>query len=86
MYGFDNPIGHEKIFVERFEKHNREVLEYFKDRPNDLLVVDVSDDAAYCKRLSTFLEKPTSYSQMPHANASLRPSLVAQKYAARPVD
>jgi Sulfotransferase domain len=78
IYGYDNPVGHEKVFVERFEEHKRKVLEYFKDRPNDLLVVDVSDDAAL-QKLSTFLEKPTSYSQMPHANAALRLSVVHRK-------
>jgi hypothetical protein len=64
FYGFENPIGHEKIFVERFEEHNREVIEYFKDRPKDLLVIDVREDNVINK-ISTFLRKRTSFKTMP---------------------
>ena len=71
IYGFDNPIGHEKAFVERFEKHNQAVLEYFKDRGSDLLVVNISENGAL-QKTSNFLGRPTSYKIMPHANASLR--------------
>lgn len=71
IYGFDNPAGHEKTFVERFEKHNHEVLDYFENRPNDLLIVDVGEDDAL-QKLSTFLGRSTSYIKMPHANSSLR--------------
>lgn len=70
IYGFDNPIGHEKAFVDRFERHNREVIEYFKDRLDDLLVVDVSEESAL-EKISAFLSKPASYIDMPHENAKL---------------
>src|SRR5210317_30486 len=35
------PEGNEDVYVARYERHNREVLEYFKDRPDDLLVFDL---------------------------------------------
>jgi hypothetical protein len=70
IYGFENPVGHEKTFVERFERHNREVIEYFKDRPDDLLVLDVSEAGAV-QKIGDFLGKATSYIKMPHKNVSL---------------
>jgi hypothetical protein len=58
IYGISKPeeINKEK-FIKRFNRHNREVIEYFKDRPNDLLVVDWSEgtDAENWKRLCNFL-------------------------------
>lgn len=71
IYGFDNPVDHEKVYVERFEKHNQEVLEYFKDRPDDLLIINISEENALSK-VSAFLDRSSSYSAMPHANASRR--------------
>ena len=71
IYGFDNPKGHEEVFVKRYERHNREVIEYFKDRPDDLLVIDVSEEGAL-KKVSRFLGKESSYRKMPHKNASLQ--------------
>ncbi len=71
IFGFDNPAGHEELFIERFEKHNRKILKYFKNRPNDLLLIDISEDNALSK-ISDFLDRTTSYSKIPHANAALR--------------
>ena len=70
IYGHSNPVGHEKDLVARYEKHNHDVMEYFKDRPDDLLVVDVSEKDAL-QKLSDFLGKETSHTQMPHRNATL---------------
>lgn len=52
-----------------YEEHNRAVMEHFKDRPNDLLVLNVSDANAM-ERLMTFLGYPYNGEKMPHANAS----------------
>ena len=70
IYGYENPIGHEQDLIDRYETHNREVMEYFKDRPDDLLVINVSEKDAL-QRLSEFLGKETSYTKMPHRNATL---------------
>ena len=70
VYGFDNPIGHKEAIVKRFEQHNHEVLEYFKDRPDDLLVLDVGEEKAL-EKISNFLGKRSSYEKMPHKNATL---------------
>jgi hypothetical protein len=42
---------------ERYRRHNAEVLEHFKDRPNDLLVMDMSRGAGWYE-LCGFLRKP----------------------------
>jgi hypothetical protein len=46
-----------RVFVERYRKHNAEVLEYFKDRPNDLLVMNVDDKTGWTE-LCAFLGQP----------------------------
>ena len=45
------------VFLKRYRKHNAEVLEYFKNRPNDLLVMDMEDGAGW-KELCPFLDVP----------------------------
>ena len=71
IYGAGNPIGKEQLLKERYESHNRKVVEYFKDRPNDLLVLDVSEDQAL-EKITSFLGKKSSYTKMPHKNAILQ--------------
>jgi hypothetical protein len=49
--------------LNRYRKHNAEVLEYFKDRPQDLLVMDMDTDKGW-ESLCGFLDVPipgTSY-------------------------
>ncbi|MBT6687193.1 MAG: hypothetical protein HOB05_12775 [Bacteroidetes bacterium] len=69
-YGFENPIGNKEALIERYENHNRDVIEYFKDRQDDLLVIDVSENNTL-QKISAFLGKSSSYETMPHKNASL---------------
>jgi hypothetical protein len=51
LYGVsskENPYDKEKL-VKHYEKHNADVIEYFKSRNNDLLVINLSDPDAYTK-------------------------------------
>jgi hypothetical protein len=43
------------VFLERYRRHNAEVIAYFKDRQGDLLVMDMEKGAGW-KELCTFLE------------------------------
>ncbi len=70
VYGFNNPIGNRDAIVERYEEHNNGILEYFKDRPDDLLVLEVGEEKAL-EKISDFLNRETSYEKMPHKNAVL---------------
>ena len=48
----------ESLFARRFARHNEEVRAYFKDRPEDLLVIDISqpeEDKARWNRLCEFI-------------------------------
>ena len=68
--GHGAPAGYEAIYVERYERHNREVEDYFRDRPDDLLVLRVTEGDGW-EKLAPFLgidiDVPTI--PFPHANA-----------------
>lgn len=53
--------------LERYETHQREVLEYFKDRPGDLLVVCWENGDRW-ERLCSFLNTPRPDKRFPHEN------------------
>lgn len=55
-----------KLFTARYRRHNAEVLEYFKDRPNDLLVMDMDDQAGWLE-LCGFLKLPIPAADYPKA-------------------
>lgn len=43
----DEDPYNKEIMIAHYEKHNREVMEYFKDRPNDLLIINLAKKGAY---------------------------------------
>lgn len=65
VYGSASPT--EEQAIERYERHNFEVKEYFSDRPGDLLVVDWEQGDGW-EQLCTFLDKPVPNMGFPHAN------------------
>ncbi|MEM7500887.1 MAG: sulfotransferase family protein [Pseudomonadota bacterium] len=67
IYGAGCPQGNETVFVERYERHNREVLEYFRERPNDLLLLDLPKGHGW-PELCQFLDHPIPDTPFPHAN------------------
>ena len=73
IYGADAgcPEGNEATYIARYERHNREVLEYFRERPQDLLVFDLpaGDD---WEQLCAFLGHPVPAEAFPHANKASR--------------
>ena len=66
--GKGNPVGNEDVYVERYERHNREVLEYFKDRPGDLITFDISAGDGW-EKLCTFLGHPVPETPFPWKNS-----------------
>ncbi len=52
-----------------YNNHNKEGLEYFKDRPNDLLVLDFTKGDKW-EKLCEFLNKDIPDVPFPHANKS----------------
>ena len=79
IYGVGSPKGHEEVYVERYERHQREVIEYFRDRPADLLMLDLTRGEGWGK-LCPFLGLSIPGAPFPHANAapSRRTRLVAK--------
>jgi len=72
IYGRNHgcPVGNENIYIQRYERHNQAVLDYFKHRPNDLLVLKLTEGDGWDK-LCPFLNKPTPQCTFPHENKSL---------------
>jgi hypothetical protein len=62
--GFD-----EAIFLERYRRHNAEVMHYFRDRPWDLLVMDMQSGAGW-RELCGFLRKPIPMVEYPREYVS----------------
>ena len=69
IYGDDAgcPVGNEEVYVARYEQHNRDVLAYFRDRPEDLLVFDLPKGDGWDK-LCPFLDHVIPDQAFPHAN------------------
>ena len=71
IIGADGPgqLFDAKHYEAYYDSHNRQVEEYFADKPGSLLVVDISaKDSA--NRLYDFLELSGVCQAMPHANAT----------------
>jgi hypothetical protein len=57
------------VFLKRYRRHNAEVKEYFKSRPNDLLIMDM-DKGGDWNKLCKFLDKPVPNVPYPRKNSS----------------
>ena len=79
IYGAGCPKGNEAAYIARFEKHTREVLDYFKDRPNDLLVMELAKGHGW-KELCTFLKIDLIDTPFPHCKEA-RDKKTARKLA-----
>lgn len=55
VYGVKTAQGNEEVYLSRYREHNRAVLDYFKDRPNDLLVMDITNGDGW-EKLCPFLD------------------------------
>jgi hypothetical protein len=72
IYGVGHPRGNEAIYLDRYERHNREVVEHFNGRAKDLLILDITGGEGW-EKLCPFLEKPIPSISFPCANtASIR--------------
>lgn len=61
-----------QTFLDRYRHHNRDVIAFFRDRPNDLLVMNMSEGAGW-KELCGFLGKPIPSIPYPHAHKDQPP-------------
>jgi MoaA/NifB/PqqE/SkfB family radical SAM enzyme len=58
-------------WTERMKKHITEVKEYFKNRPDDLLIIDVCKGQGW-EKLCPFLDLPIPNQPFPHENPSYK--------------
>lgn len=67
IYGVGCPEGNEEVYVRRYERHNREVLAHFHERPDDLLVLDLPRGDGW-PELCGFLGVAVPDRPFPHKN------------------
>lgn len=80
IYGVGCPEGNEAIYVARYERHNAEVLDYFRDRPEDLLVLKITESEGW-EKLCPFLHMKIPDIPFPHENkAGDREKAAARKH------
>lgn len=65
VYGAGDPEGNEDLYKRRYETHNAEVIDYFSDRPDDLLVFAVTAGAGW-DQMCPFLDEPIPAVPFPH--------------------
>jgi hypothetical protein len=70
IYGVGAPIGHEDVFLDRYRRHNRDVMEHFKGR-EDLLVMRITDGDGW-RLLCPFLGRAEPEMPFPHSNPAGR--------------
>lgn len=76
--GAGDPVGHEARYRERYEGHNAEVAAWFEDRPDDLLVLRLTEGEGW-PELCGFLDRPVPDRPFPHANAAGRSTTVINR-------
>lgn len=67
LYGEGRLIGNEKRYIERYRRHHRDVEGYFQDRPDDLLVMNLTRGDGW-DTLCRFLGHEVPAKPFPHAN------------------
>ena len=70
VYGVDEKTFYDKeIYISRYLNHHRQIVEYFRYRPDDLLILNVAEVSAM-EKLCAFLGVQYRGQQMPHLNKS----------------
>lgn len=83
IYGAVSPKGNEDVYRRRFERHNHDVVDYFSDRPGDLLVMDFARGDGW-KELCPFLGRHVPNAPFPYQSrddgGDPRPGLLARLF------
>jgi hypothetical protein len=81
IYGYGSPVGHEDHYCRVYQRHIDGVLHYFRRRPDDLLVMRITEGDDW-EKLCPFLGSATPPGPFPHvkpAPAARRPSTPVAK-------
>jgi len=71
IYGVGCPKGNEAIYLERYERHNREVLEHFRGRRDNFLALEITAGEGW-EKLCEFLNKTAPDAPFPHVNTAVQ--------------
>jgi hypothetical protein len=63
----EDDLYNQELLKGQYHRYNQEVIDYFSNRPQDLLVLNVADDNAY-EKLCLFLGKPVTQQSFPWKN------------------
>lgn len=74
IYGVPYPAGHEDVWLARYERHNREVRDYFAGRPDDCLFLRLEDGVTF-EAVCDFLGERRVGEGSPRANTRLKKRL-----------
>lgn len=86
IYGNGRPRGNEDLYLGRYDRHNREVIEYFSDRPEDFLIMHLTEGDAW-DVLCPFLGIDVPDAPFPHQNRTEdRRKERVSRYINRPLD
>ena len=53
--------------IQEYDEHNKQVIAYFKDKPSQLLVMNITEGDGW-EKLCKFLNKPIPNKAFPHKN------------------
>ena len=67
LYGNGVLEGNEGLYLKRYRAHYQGIKAYFKDRPEDLIVMDFEKGDSW-EKLCTFLNHPIPQKAFPHSN------------------
>jgi hypothetical protein len=71
VYGTTEKDPYDKtILTNYYNKHNEDTMEYFKDRPNDFIKINLADADSYSK-FKTFMGIENEFEKFPHSNYKL---------------
>lgn len=82
LYGRGRLAGNEQTYLDRYRQHQKEVKEYFADRPKDLLVMNLAENDGW-ESLCGFLGHQIPQRHFPHANKSPHSYSTADKVKVR---
>jgi len=80
--GYDSPLGNKKRWIQRKEQHESDVREYFSNRSNDFLEIDITKGEGW-EVLGPFLGLSKTSGLFPRVNTSAQQAhaLLSQKYS-----
>lgn len=67
MHIYESVTFDRQKFIDAYHRHHDDVSRYFKNRPQDLLKINFSDDPGW-QKLCSFLDRPIPSLPFPHKN------------------